>query len=215
MGRRPGSLNKPKGRKVLIEWTGEEKAGGGGSFRIPPGDYVMEVASVAQETSKQGNPMLTWVFKGQDGPAKNKSFYLYTTLNADALWKLANLLTALGQDVPEEPEEIDLDALVGLQMTGVVGDEEYNGKNTSKIQDFYAVDEEAPAATNGKAAAPAAKAGKPITFSAEEVDAMDEDELQSVIDKHNLDVDLSEFKTPKRRIIGVKAALDEQGLLEE
>ena len=47
------------------------------------------------------------------------------------------------------------------------------------------------------------------------VDGMDEDELQELIDEHELDVDLDDHKTLRKKVRAVKDALEEKDLLEE
>ena len=47
------------------------------------------------------------------------------------------------------------------------------------------------------------------------VDGMDEDELQELINEHELDVDLDDHKTLRKKVRAVKDALEEKDLLEE
>ena len=47
------------------------------------------------------------------------------------------------------------------------------------------------------------------------VDGMDEEELQELIDEHELDVDLDDHKTLRKKVRAVKDALEEKDLLEE
>ena len=47
------------------------------------------------------------------------------------------------------------------------------------------------------------------------VDGMDEDELQELIDEHELNVDLDDHKTLRKKVRAVKDALEEKDLLEE
>jgi len=113
--------------------------------------------------------------------------------------------------------DIDLDELEGLECTGNVIDDEYQGKTRSKLQsvdplddaDDDAADTKSPAkkaAKNGKAAAK-------VKLEADEVKAMTEDELEELIEKHELEVDMSEHKTLRRKAAAVVAALEEGDLL--
>lgn len=56
---------------------------------------------------------------------------------------------------------------------------------------------------------------KPKKVSADDVDDMDEDELQELIDKHDLDVDLDDHKKLAKKVKAVKDALEEEDLLED
>jgi len=208
---------KPKkGRTISVDFEGVDMSGGTG-FHIPEGDYKMKVKSVEEAVSKNDNDQLKWVFTGLEGKAKNKDFYYYTPLTEESLWKLGLTLTALGQDVPDSAMDIDLDELEGLECTGNVIDDEYQGKTRSKLQsvdplddaDDDAADTKSPAkkaAKNGKAAAK-------VKLEADEVKAMTEDELEELIEKHELEVDMSEHKTLRRKAAAVVAALEEGDLL--
>lgn len=229
-----------KSRVVSLDFT-DVPEGGGGGFRIPEGDYRMKVKEVEDTESDAGNSMFKWTFEGLEGKSKGKLFYLYTVYDPpDSLWKLRSLLDALGQDVPEGPLELDLDEMVDLEIIGTVGDEEYKNKMTSKLQDFSSVDngddddeEEKP---KGKKKAgkkdeeedeedeeeekpkKGAKKGKKKALeavSAEEVKAMDDDEMGELVEKYELEVDLSEHKTPRRKASAIIAALEEKELLSD
>lgn len=51
--------------------------------------------------------------------------------------------------------------------------------------------------------------------SAEELRTMSEDDMSDLIAKHKLDVDLSEFRTPRTKLGAISKALDEKGLLTD
>jgi uncharacterized protein DUF669 len=225
---------KKKSRIVEIDFTNVEE-GGGGSFKIPEGNYLVEVTEVEQTESEAGNDMFKWTFTGKEGKAKSKIFYQYTTLNEEALWKLRGLLEALGVDVPKGPLDLDLDEMVGLELTAVVGDEEYKGKTSSRMIDFEPADgaeeeeeekslrgkkkkiveeedEEEEKSARGKKKS---KSKEPDKVAADEVKGMDEDELKEVIKKYDLEVDLDDHKTIRRKASAVIAELEEKDLLEE
>lgn len=200
-------------RTVTVDFSNVEE--GGGRFRIPEGSYEMEVSEVVPHESDD-NEGLKWTFTGTEGKAKGKKFFLYTMFTESSLWKLRDLLTALGQEVPKDEMDIDLDEMVGLSLTGVVQDDTYQGKISSKLVDFESGDEEEEPEARGARADKNAKSkpnGKAKLLSADEVAEMDEDELEDVIKKNKLDVDLSEFKTARRKSSAVVAALEEAELL--
>lgn len=59
------------------------------------------------------------------------------------------------------------------------------------------------------------KGKKPPKISAEELGDMDVDELEDVVNTYELDVDLDDYKTAKKKINAVKEALDEADFLED
>jgi hypothetical protein len=226
---RSSARRKAKDRTVSLDFTDVESGGGG--FKIPEGDYRMAVAKVEDTESDAGNSMFKWTFEGQEGKAKGKKFYLYTVYDPpDSLWKLRSLLEALGVEVPDGPLDLDLDEMTDLEIIGSVGDEEYQNKVTSKLQDFSSVDgdkdEDEPKKDkkkgkkdeedDGEDTGKKGKKGRKKeleTVSAEEVKAMDDDEMADLIEKYDLDVDLKEHKTPRRKASAIVAALEEKELL--
>lgn len=204
-----------KSRTITPDFTGVKSTGGGGGFHIEEGSYPMRVEEVEQETSKSGNDMLKWVFKGTGGEAKGKTFFLYTTLTKDSLWKLRQTLEALGQDIPDGPEEIDLDDLEGLECTGVVEDDEYDGKIRSKLVKLETGNgEETEEEDEAPVKAKKSNGKKAVKVSKEEVSEMDEDELENLVGKYSLDLDLGDYKTLRKKSAAVIEALDEGDHLE-
>jgi hypothetical protein len=230
MARASRTARRQRSKGVNIDFTGVE-SGGGGGFHIKEGSYLMKVSAVEDTESDKGNSMFKWTFEGVEKAAKGKKFYLYTVYDPpDSLWKLRSLLEALGQEVPDGPMDVDIDELVDLELIGHVEDEEYEGKTRSKMNDFSSVDgdeageeeeeeeekeeEEKPA--RGRAAKKAAaKKGKKTleTVSEDEVKAMDDDEMADLVERYDLDVDLKEHKTPRRKASAIVAALEEKDLL--
>ncbi len=207
-----------RGRKKEEQWefsSMKHVEVGGGRAHIPPGDYTVEVVEVEKTTSKAGNEMLAWIFLGKSKQAKGKKFYYHVVLDQD--WKIKETFEGLGVDTSEDfvvtPSE-----LVGLEGTATIDDEEYNGKINSKIvrllmpngqdEEEDEEDESPPnkASANGKKKAVAKQ-------SVAAVNEMSEDELESLISKNDLDLDLSKHKTLRKKKTEVIAALEENGLL--
>lgn len=127
--------------KLVADFTDVES--GEGRVRVPEGDYRAKVTDVKAGTSKSsGNSMLTWEFTGTAGKVKGKKFKDYTTLTAESLWKLKGLLEALGLTVPSK--KVDLTPLlrkaIGKELGITLGDDEYEGKISSKVQDYITLD---------------------------------------------------------------------------
>jgi hypothetical protein len=194
---------------VKVDWRGADLSGGGG-FLIADGLYEMELVEAEATTSKTGNPQIVWDFKGLDGEAKGKKFRYWTSLQKQALFKLKALLEAFGHDIDGTAiGELDLDELIGGIVLGDVRQDTYDGKVRSKLSDVLPSGQaertqDEPVAKNGKG---------PSKMSAEEVNGLDEDEMESLVTKYNLDVDLSKLKTPRRRANAIISALEEEGLL--
>jgi|SRR5215831_12312457 len=212
-------------RVVKVKGLGEAK-GRGPAPHIDEGEYNVRVEEIVQKESSAGNQMFEWTLKGLDGEAKGKTFYFHTNLEPpDTLWKLRNTMLALGVEVPEDLDEVDLDELEGLEGTVLIEDDEWQGKMRSKVSRFVDgedVEEDKPKAKRKRAAAaeedeeddeptPRKKktaAKKPP--SDDEIMDMAEDELEGLIEKHDLDVDLSAYKTLRRKATAVIAALQNE-----
>lgn len=121
--------------KIKVDFKGVEA--GGGRPRLPEGDYLAKVTDVKAGESKKGNSMLTWEFTiTTPGKGKGKKFKSYTTLNKEALWKLKQLLEAMGLKVPNGSATLDLDKYMGREVGVTLVDEEYDNKMHSTISDF-------------------------------------------------------------------------------
>jgi len=117
--------------------------------------------------------------------------------------------------------------MVDEEVMGRVEQEEYEGKMRARLVDLYSVDaaeaeEEKPAAKKGKKAEPeeeeeeakpAKKAGKgkkaeTKTYTEDEVMEMDEDALGELITAEDLEVDLDEHPTIRKKRNAVIEALE-------
>lgn len=231
-------------------------------FRPPEGHYELEVVAVDQG---EGNS-LAWDFKITSGRFKGKEFRDYTSLEANALWRVRQLVEATGADV--EDAEVDLEyfqGLVGETLSARVGYREWEGKEKINVtyelsagddddekppkkgkraRDEDDEEEEKPARSSKRKRdeedeeeeKPArgkkrsrdededeeeepkkGKKGKKAKaeLTQEEIRDMDTDELETLIEKHELDVDLSKFKVLKKQQSAVIDAAEEAGLLSD
>jgi hypothetical protein len=221
MARKPATRNK-KSSVRSIDFAGVE-SGGGGGFHIPEGDYRMKCTSAEWDESKEGNDMIAWTWQGLEGKAKGKKFYFYTAVTENSLWKLKETLEAIGIEVPDGELDIDTSELVDLEGVATVEDDDYQGKTRSKIARFIngedeseeEEEEEDTKPAKGTKAKPGASKKKVVKTSADEVNEMDEDELEALIEKNGLEVDLSDHKILRKKRAAVVAALEENDLLEE
>ncbi len=203
MARRTAKKNTIKVDLSDYDPDGGDFSGGGG-FVVPPGPYAMECVSATLKTSKAGNEMIEWMFKGTEKKAKGKQFFLHTVL--DQPQKIGKTIEAIGLEFEVGEFDLDLDEVEGLECVGIVTTEEWNGEKRSKLAKVLPVggedseageedeEEEKPAkkASNGKAK-------KPVKVSEDELKEMEESELEDYVSKHELEVDLSKSKTLTRK----------------
>ena len=111
-------------------------------FSLPNGPYILAVTSVEKKRSEaSGNDYLAWEYKVSEGKHKGKKVWDNTSLQPQALWRLRNLLEAMGMEIEDGEMDIDLDELAG-ELVGVeIENEKYQGKNKARIINFLGVDE--------------------------------------------------------------------------
>lgn len=85
------------------------------------------------------------------------------------------------------------------------------GKSKAKDEDEEEVDSDDE---DDKPAKKAKKGKKSKTYTEDAILEYDEEELQGLIDEHELDVDLEEYNTVRRKRASVLEAMNEQGLVE-
>jgi hypothetical protein len=126
-------------KKTIVDFTNTD-SNTGGRVRLPEDDYKVRVRSVKHDTSKNGNPMLVWEFELVDGKFSGKILRERTMLMENSLWRLKQLLEAMGIQVPSKRVALDLARYPGKELgVTVVDDEPYEGKISSKIADYVNV----------------------------------------------------------------------------
>lgn len=186
---------------------GPDFGSGAGGFHIPEGEYAMECTSVEKKVSKNDSDMLEWIFTGTEGKAKGKKFYLYTVFTD--FQKMGNTLAACGQEFDQSEFTFSPDDLEGAEVVGIVIDDKYQGEKRSKLQRVMAAEEEEKPKRNNKDR----RSAKKVKMSEDEVKELDEDDLEELVQKYDLDVDLSKAKTHPRKIKAVIAAMSENDLI--
>ena len=118
------------------EFTVEGLDEGDSKFKIPEGEYKMRLIDLVKETSKAGNPMWVWTFTVVSGEHEGIELKTWTALTPAAMWKLTEVLQALG--LPSDGKRANFkkkDAL-GKECIAVVEDSEYQGRVNSSISNL-------------------------------------------------------------------------------
>lgn len=118
---------------------------------IPEGEYQAIVYDVAHRQNRaQDGFNLNWHFKVVGGEHEGKSLYLTTSLKENALFRLRDVLLALGVPIPEDGKvEFDTEDLLTRRCTLVVGQEEYNGRMRNSVKEVLPPKEDAEDPFNG------------------------------------------------------------------
>lgn len=234
-----GKMKSRKGNVISVDFTGIESGG----VTLPEGKYEVVVFKVNQEESENGNDYLKWEFTVAEGKHKGKKLWHNTSLQQQSLWALRGLLEAMGIKIPDEAMDLDLKDLEDNTVGVEVQHETYNKKTQARIVDFFEVtdgeaeeeveedeeDEETPKSKkkakkeedeDDEEEAPkksSKKKGKKETrtYTSDAILEKSEDELQEVVEEHELDVDLSDFDKLRRKRSAVIDALEASGLIED
>lgn len=110
---------------------------------LEEGVYLLQIAEATEKTSSTGNPMISVtydVLATQDGTDVEGSRKLWDnySLQAQALFKLKELLSALGIDT-SAVVDLDTSDLVGQQVLAKVVQETYNGEIRNRCKKIYPV----------------------------------------------------------------------------
>lgn len=206
-----------------------------GRVNVKEGDHLLEVMEVTKEQGQKGD-YLNWKFRVVEGDSEGGIVYNNTSLSEQSLWNVRTLLEALGVEIPDTEFDIEPEELVGLTLMGTIELETYEGKKKPRLSDFWAaeeaepVEEKKPSRRRGAKAEAAEEPEEKPTRSArgskkpaatnteaditeEDVNDMSEDELDDVIEEHDLDVNLDDFKTLRKQRAAVIDALQEAGVI--
>ncbi len=116
---------KSGSRGLEVDFTGVQEGG----KVVPEGEYLAEVKAVEKRMSQNNNAYLVFEYKIlTPGGANGMAVYDNCSLVPAALWRLKQVLVALGFEVPDGKLNLELRALKGLQCGLVIEHEEYTDK---------------------------------------------------------------------------------------
>ena len=115
-----------------FEIDGLDEAGDS-KFRIPEGEYKMRLIELEKGESKAGNPMWIWTFCVIDGDHEGTELKTWTALTPAAMWKLSEVLTALGFEAKDGRAKFKKQEAIGREVLATVEDSEYQGRTNSSI----------------------------------------------------------------------------------
>jgi hypothetical protein len=114
-------------------------------FKIPEGYYVAKVIDIEKQTSQAGNPMWVWTFTTTKGQYQGTELKVWTALTQAALWKLMEVLKALGIKPEKGSINLKKDEIIGRSCYINVVDREYQGRVTSSIASCEELDKRSDA----------------------------------------------------------------------
>lgn len=153
------ATNTRKRTDLSVDFTGVES---GGSRAIPDGEYLLEVVSVEEKETKDGDSSyLAWKWKIVDGEYKSATVYDNTSLKPTALWRLKTLLEVLGMEVSGKMG-LNFGELKGKRLLAKIANETYQGKEKPRLTEFLR-----GLSASGSAPAQSSLKGKSVSFEFE------------------------------------------------
>ena len=100
------------------------------------GRHRVKIVEIDEQTSQGGDDMLVFVFEVIKGDSKGARVYENCVLTDKALWKLQQILQAIGIKC-DGKVALDLDKLIGKICEIDVFHEEYEGRTRARIGEFF------------------------------------------------------------------------------
>lgn len=101
---------------------------------LAEGLYVLRIEEATECVSSTGKDMLKVKFIEEES---NTALFENYVLTEAALWKLADLLDALGYDTSADME-LDFTELAGASIKAKVVQDEYNGSTVNRVKKVFA-----------------------------------------------------------------------------
>lgn len=133
--------DNPFGAPAAVDDDFSVELGVDEGFRIIAGKYSAKVIGLEKTVSKAGNPMWVWSFVLMAGQYAGREFKTYTVLSASAMWKMREVLVALGLGQEGKQSQFKRADAIGKKCTLVIQDSEYNGTKSSEVEKVTPFDE--------------------------------------------------------------------------
>jgi hypothetical protein len=244
-----GSKTRRRGNSVSVNFKDAELR----NFLGVEGNFNFKITKA--EENDDGTSIVMTAEVIDEGKAEGKTVTTFFNLQPQSLWKLVQFLEAIGEEVPDDEADLDLDEWVDKEFNGDVAKHDYNEKTYFRISNFFPADEaEEPKAASKKSSKkaepeeeededekpakrgrgrpagsknkpryeeedekPAKKAKKEKSLpklTEEEVKDMSEEELDDLVQKYELECDLEEARTLRKKAALVIDELETKDLLE-
>lgn len=102
-------------------------------FIIPDSLYMVRCVDMDQGVSQSGNPQYIWSFVITQGEYEGREFRMYTAITPAALWKVAEVVKALGVGETGKVVRFRRSDVVGKECVAVIESSEYKGQSRSSI----------------------------------------------------------------------------------
>lgn len=118
---------------AALDFTNVKEGSTFNKKRQPEGDYKGKVTKVVDAPSKKDG-VAQWLFTIE---INGYSYPYYCKHQENQLWKIRNLLVAVGLNVPKKRVKVDPNKAVGKFVGVTLEDDEYDGKAQSNIAAIF------------------------------------------------------------------------------
>jgi len=132
--------------KFKVDFTETESRGGkksmGARRHYPPGDYAVKcVRAELTTSSEKDTPGVRVTFRILSGEHKGGEVTDTAWLTPKSLWRLRNMLEAMGIKIPSKAVNVDTGIMQGKSLAITLDDEEYDNKVYSRVVDTFLLSE--------------------------------------------------------------------------
>lgn len=193
-----------KGKNTLtVNWDEEE----GGKFLTHPGEYIVKLIGFEQDESENGNPLIQWTARVEEGREKGSTIRFSSILTPKTLWRLRALLTCVGVEIPDGgAQDLDLDAIIEdgekFVIEVVEGNENPNGGYYMRVDDYMPYEDYKSETIDDGEEEPEEEVKPKKSKSAPQVEEVEDEEeddiieaMEDAIDELGLDLDLDDYDT--------------------
>lgn len=117
--------------EFIGDFSNVKDSGGINPKRVPEGDYRAKIIDVRDHNSKAGKA--NWLYVFQLEGLTGCTYPYYCALDVDSLWKIRNLYSAAGINIPKKKVKLTKEQLKGKVVGITLEDDEYDGKQKSVI----------------------------------------------------------------------------------
>lgn len=189
-----------KKKKISVDFSGIETR-----KRVPSGDYVIGPREITEEKGEKAK-YLAWQFEVKKGPCKGGTLFYNTSEAPNALWNLKNVLESMEIEVPDGVMDLDLKQIINDEPTCGCTVElgTFEGKPQSRIVDIFPADQVEEIEEDDDDSD-----DDDDKVTSDDITEMSAEELEEIIDDKDLDVDLDDYKSLKKKRKAVAEALEE------
>lgn len=202
---------KAKGkRKVKVDFSGATTR-----KVIPEGTEVLINPVELELKDGEKAQYISWKYEVTEGKYKGQELYNNTSLAENSLWNLRGVLEAHGIEVPEKKTDLDLDKILkeAEPAGAVIDNDTYQGKKKSVIGDIF--DPEALEGNDGEDDGEEGGDDDDDTPDEDAINEMDEDELEEVVEEHDLEINLDDAKGKGKKKLAAQRKMVIEALEEE